>query len=80
MTLGDYEISISAGCSGYVNISNSAIIEHRPGRLVILPAKPSVVLGPSALPKQFLGVSWQFTWARDHFQQTGSMGASFTAR
>lgn len=56
MTLGYYETSISAGCSGYVNSSNSAILKHRPGHSVILPAKPSVVLGPSALPKQFPGV------------------------
>lgn len=27
VTLGDYEISVSAGCPGYVNISNSAILE-----------------------------------------------------
>lgn len=51
VTLGYYEISIGTGRSGCVCISDSAILEHRPGHSVILPAKPSVVLGPSALPK-----------------------------
>lgn len=56
MTLGDFEISISAGCSDYVSTPNSAILEHRPGHSVTLPAKASVVLDLSAPPKQFPGV------------------------
>jgi len=68
VTPGDYEIFNSAGRSGYVCVGNSAILERRPGHSGILPANPSVVLGPSALLKEFLGVSWQFTWARDHSQ------------
>lgn len=64
MTLENYEIPISARCLRYENISNSAILKHRHGHSVILPSKLSVVLGPSALPKQFLGMGWSFTFCQ----------------
>lgn len=55
MTLGDYEISISAGCSGYVNISNSATLEHRPGELSHPPCKTLSCSGSISTPQTVPG-------------------------